>query len=355
MSHSIHPFPPLPPSDLVHILEHTLPLWEKVRGRQLFITGGTGFFGIWLLESFLLANEKLKLRASVTVLSRNPASFLAKAPHLSGREGLRFITGDIKNFVFPKEVFPFVIHAAADITAKQTPIDQFDDIIAGTRRMIDFAAQSKAERILHISSAAVYGAIPVQVTSIPEEYWGSFDPLNTNMNFSTYSIGKLAAEHLCILGAKQYGISVSLARCFAFVGPRMNFHLALGNFIRDAQARRPISISGDGTPVRSYLYAADLAIWLWTIFFKGESGRPYNVGSAEGCCLGDTAKLVKEAFGSPAPVQIAKTPSPGQRPSCNVPDISRSQNELHLQVHIPLIDALRRTAAWYQEISEELA
>ena len=71
-------------ADLDHVLAHTEGVWEQLRGARLFVTGGTGFFGCWLLESFLWASDRMELKATMTVLTRSPERFRAKAPHLAG-------------------------------------------------------------------------------------------------------------------------------------------------------------------------------------------------------------------------------------------------------------------------------
>jgi dTDP-glucose 4,6-dehydratase len=109
---------PIDREDLNHVLKHTSHLWKEVQGQHIFMTGGTGFFGCWLLESFVWANDQLDLGAKATVLSRSPQSFAAKAPHLANHPAVGLIQGDVRTFEFPPGDFRFVIHAATEASAK---------------------------------------------------------------------------------------------------------------------------------------------------------------------------------------------------------------------------------------------
>ena len=347
----------LPAEDLDHILAHTEGLWEPLRGQALFVTGGTGFFGRWLLESFAHANSALHLDARMIVLSRNPDAFKKIASHLAYDPAIIFVQGDVRAFQFDEvraqfgseapRRFGFVIHAATEASAKlnaENPLLMVDTIVQGTRAALEFAVASGAKRFLLTSSGAVYGRQPSAITHVSEDYMGGPDCTDTN---SAYGEGKRIAELLCACFHKQHGIEPLIARCFAFVGPflPLDTHFAIGNFIRDA-FRGPIHVGGDGTPYRSYLYAADLAIWLWTILLKGEPLRPYNVGSDKDVTIRELAQTVAGTFAAPPPVVIARDPSPGKSPERYVPSIDRAGAELNLEVWIGLEKAISLTSAW---------
>ena len=341
--------PPNPlAADLDHILAHTAGLWEELRGQRIFITGGTGFFGCWLLESFAWANRKLDLHAQAVVLSRNPQALAKKAPRLTANKAITFHTGDVRDFQFPAGSFSHVIHAATEASVKlneESPLVMLDTIVEGTRRALDFAVACGAKKFLFTSSGAVYGKQPPEMTHLPEEYHGAPDPLDSA---NAYGEGKRAAELLCALYHRQHGLEPKIARCFAFVGPYLplDAHFAVGNFIRDALRGGPIEVKGDGTPYRSYLYAADLAIWLWTILFHGASIRPYNVGSADDHPLAEMARLVAAAAGG-CRVQIDGAPAGGPL-ARYVPNVGRACAELDLRVWIDLPEGLKRTLDFWK-------
>jgi len=332
-------------ADLDHILSHTKDLWEELRDQRIFITGGTGFFGCWLLESFAWANDNLRLNAEALVLTRKYEAFLKNAPHLATNPAIKFHIGDVRTFEFPEGYFPFVIHAATEASAKlneENPLLMWDTIVEGTRHTLEFARYAGTKKFLLTSSGAVYGKQPHEMTHIPEEYTGAPDPTDLN---SAYGEGKRAAEMLCTMYAKIYGIQAKIARCFAFVGPYLplGIHYAIGNFIRDGLRGGPIEIKGDGTPYRSYLYAADLMIWLWTVLIKGASCRPYNVGSEEDLNLETVAHMVSNSFSPPRSITIAKTKNASKKPERYIPRIRRIKTELGLDVCINTRDAIMRS------------
>jgi dTDP-glucose 4,6-dehydratase len=347
MKHS----PPLPSQDLDFILHHIGNDWQQLRDAHLFITGGTGFFGCWLLESLIHANRNLKLNINATVLTRDPGRALTHLPHLANASELTFIAGDVRDkSTFPKSTFTHIVHAATPASAyisETAPLEMFDVIVEGTRNILNFATECGAPKVLFTSSGAVYGKQPADVAHIHEDFPGGPNPLDIS---SSYAEGKRAAEWLCAAYIKSYQLEIKIARCFAFVGPHLPLdqHFAIGNFIRDARAGGPINIAGDGTPLRSYLYAADLAVWLWGILLNGQSGRAYNVGSEEAFSIREIAEEAAGAVSSKPQILVAQKPVPDKPPARYIPSTQRAQHELKLAQWIFLPEAIRRTMDWLE-------
>jgi nucleoside-diphosphate-sugar epimerase len=158
-----------------------------------------------------------------------------------------------------------------------------------------------------------------------------------------YAEGKRAMEMLAVCYGREYGIEPVIARCFAFVGYGLPPHLAVGQLISSALADGRIVITGDGKTVRSYLYAADLAVWLLALACKGKSGVPYNVGSDEAFRLDELAQLIGETLGVDNSVTILGHTKSARR-TCYIPDVSRIQNDLDVKIWTDMRTGIKRMA-----------
>lgn len=337
---------PLAIGDLDHVIEHTDGLWDDLRGGRLFVTGGTGFFGRWMLETLLRANEEFGLGAKATVLTRDPQRVAQDAPHLSASPAITLLAGDVRTFGLPRPGLTHILHLATESGPNLTPGASFRTSVHGTERVLELAARTGARKMLLTSSGAVYGAQPPDLQRLFEEFPGA--PLVQDAS-AGYAHGKRVAEHLCALAASETDLEVKVARCFAFVGPLLplDANFAIGNFIRDALRGERIEVKGDGTARRSYLYAADLAVWLWTILIRGASGRPYNVGSDVDLSIADLAAKVAAVVRPGIPIRIAEPAVVGLAPTRYVPSTDRAADELSLRPHVILDEAIRLTADWY--------
>ena len=310
---------------------------------RLLLTGGTGFFGKALLRHYL--SQEFVSSSEIVVLSRNPDLFLASYPEFSGHSSITFLQGDIQqrdSLPWGKS-FTHILHAATESTIgpSLTPLQRYDQIVEGTRNILDLAVATGARRFLLTSSGAIYGPQPADLDVIPEDWPGS-PPLAEPS--TAYGQAKRVAEHLCALFSEHYEIETVIARCFAFVGADLplNVHFAIGNFIRDALTADAIAVSGDGTPLRTYLHQSDLAHWLFTLLEHGRPGQAYNVGSDEVISIAALAHLVRDLLAPDKPVHILGKADIGAARNRYVPDISKARQQLGLSVTVPLAEAIRQ-------------
>lgn len=337
----------LPADDLDLVLAHTAGFWGRFRGARLFVTGGTGFVGRWLLEAVMRANDVLDARIEVLALTRDPQRAQAQLGPLLARPGLRLVAGDVAQPLPAVGAFDLCVHAATDVAGSLQPGDPlrvFDSIVGGTRRVLDLARAGGASRFLHTSSGAVYGTQPPDLEALPESHAGAPDPLQPA---AAYGNGKRAAEWLTAAYAAE-GLPACNARIFALLGPGLPLTggFAAGNFIRDALAGETIRVAGDGRPLRSYLYMADLCVWLLRILQDGAPGAAYNVGAARAVSIAELAGAVASAAGGDLRVQVRDAPVAGTAAPRYVPDTRRARQELGLAELTPLATALQKTIAW---------
>lgn len=324
--------------------------WEKLRNARIFMTGATGLFGRWLLPAMLHANETLGLNLKVVLLSRNVAGFLQGMPGLSSGDCVDFIEGDVRNFEFSRQHFEYVIHGATTSAHEtfngETSLEKFNTLVDGTRRVLEFARIANARRILFFSSGVVYGALPDNMSAVPEDFYGAPDTTDHRTGLAQ---AKRAAEYLCAEYANLFGFEVAIARCFSFAGPLLptDLHYAFGNFIHQALHSEKIVVQSDGSPIRSYLYLGDLVNWMLPLLTLKGNHTVYNIGSDHSVTIRELADLVKGIVAPSKDVEILgrHSYSVGNSPrNIYVPDITRIRQEFGVEVKTPLKDIIELTA-----------
>ncbi|WP_390346820.1 NAD-dependent epimerase/dehydratase family protein [Variovorax boronicumulans] len=332
---------PVPASELDEVLRLTAPsVWDVLRGQALFLTGGTGFVGKWLLECLLHADRALGLGLRVTVLTREPDRFAQGSPHLAKAKPVELHRGDVVDFEFPGGTFSSIIHAALPVAPPGADLGRLEHLSeAGTRRACEFAAASGVRRLLHVSSGAVYGAQPGVARLAESQPWHEANGANA------YTRAKRRAESVV---TQPWPFEVVVARCFAFLGPYLlpSSGAAAAQFIAQAANGQGIVVQGSGEAIRTYQYAGDMARWLLSCLALGAPGRAYNVGGDNEVTIAELAGEVTRVARTGIPVQVAGRTVPGLAGHRYVPDVKRAADELGLTNAVGLEEGIRRTLSW---------
>ena len=327
--------PPLPQEDLEHVFHHAGACWSRLEGRRVLFTGASGFFGSWMLESLLYAGTKAGVPLRAIAVTRNARRFSEYLPHLADDPRVEILEADAATMSAPEGPVDYVIHSL--VTGAGTSLgDQEVFFRSATERLLDVASAKKAEGFLLCSTGAVYQP------DDPPGPFGEDDPRVPIDAPVSYGQIRRNVEDQCLMAWTDQRLPLKIASGFAFVGPRLPLDagFAIGNFIGDGLAGRPIVVKGDGTAVRSYLYAADMAAWLWTILLGGPAGGTFNVGSEEAVSIADLARLIGSKFGV-QPIIEGKA-MPGAAPAVYVPRTSRAQAELGLRAWTGLHEAIEK-------------
>lgn len=340
--------PPLDASDLEEVSARLQGMAELLRGARVLIPGGSGFVGAWLLETALHLDSKFHLGLRLVVLTRNPQAFRHRSPHLALDPRLEVYAHDMGSGPPPKELgaITHLIHAASDVSLKLDPqqaLAALRVLDRGTEDLLQAAEGWPLKRMLYLSSPAVYDPW------VSKDAWQSDvadAPPTPNLNL-TYATGKRVAELRMVLHAQHTGQVAVIARLCALLGPLMPLQggFAAGNFIRDTLRRKPIQILSDGSPVRTYQYTVDLAVWLWTLLLVGDSCATYNVGGDTPISLKDFANKV-DGLGSRSGVEILGRAEPGRGPDVLAPPVGKAAF-LGLRNEVTLDEAIQRTLDWH--------
>ena len=337
-------------SDTSAVLNGRLDLLKPLAGTHLVIPGGTGFLGTWLLELIAALNADHGFGTRVTVYSRSAPDFARRHKHLGAHKEFHFLEGDIRFLMELPHDTNYIIHAAALtdrrlFASNPTAVGEVNTL--GTIRLLRAASLlENLQNLLLISSGLVCGPQSLSLERISENDSSGFPCNSAN---AIYAESKRFSESFAASFVSETKIPLVIARPFAFVGPYQSLELpwAVTDFIRDSLAGRPIKIMGDGSTVRSLMYASDFAYWTLAALVQGQARQAYNIGSPEPVDLLSLARMITQHF-NPSPEILTKVGQSGHETTRLVPCVEKSRRELGVQLTVPLAEAIQKTINWHR-------
>jgi len=316
---------------------------KSLTNKSILLSGGTGFIG----KNFLYYLDMNKIELSrLTIITRNKKNFEQDNPKLASLKYLDFIESDICNLEYNGSYYDYVIHGATSVVEKVNSLNLADDILLGTKKILNFAIKAQAKSVLNLSSGAIYGAIN---TTIPvTENFPSL--LQIEQINSTYGMAKLMAEHMSYLYANKYNLKITSLRCFAFGGNYLDKkHFALGDLINKVLNNEDVIVQAGGQVYRSYLSAYDLAEWIIHLLIEGETRsnnyEVYNVGSDIAISIPDLAHRINKVLNGNSSVSC---------PNLNnhiinyyIPNIEKVKS-LGINIKYSLDEVIIQTANYYK-------
>lgn len=308
---------------------------EPLRGGHVFVTGGTGFVGTWLLATIAHLNDSAGFGIRATAVARRPTRFAERAPFLAGRSDIRVVEADVRQLVDLPDDTAWLIHAAGVPDSRHhatNPIDTAAVIGEGTLRVLRLAERAgQLRKMLHFSSGLV-GA-PHREGRVGAA--------------AVYTEAKSFSEALCAAFRSQARLPIVITRPFTFLGPfqALDAPWAVNNFLHAALNGLPLKLLGDGRTVRSYLYGSDMAALALHQLVRGASGDTFDLGGAEPLPLINLAQLVVAEARRPLEIRVNTVSRDGG--AGLIPNMAPSAAEFGFRPAFAVREAVARTLAWH--------
>ena len=313
----------------------------------ILVTGGAGFIGSHLCERLLSDGVKVICLDNFdtfydpNIKIKNTKAITKKSPDL-----FELVTGDIRNPEQLKEVFQknrvdFVVHLAARAGVRPSLADPllYQDVnLRGTIVLLEACREHGIQNFIFASSSSVYG----------ENQRVPFTEKDLDIQpISPYGATKRAGELLCYSYHHLYGMNIACLRIFTAYGPRQRPEMAIHKFTRFIDQGEEIPIYGDGSSRRDYTYIDDLINGILGVIQYHKGFEIYNLGESQTTSLKELIRLIEEAFGKKANIQMLEF-QPGDV-SVTYADITKAKRMLKYHPKVKMKEGIRRFVEWYKE------
>lgn len=322
-----------------------------IKKKKIFISGGAGFIATHLIERLVYNNQIIVYDS----LSRNSLKQSKNWIH----PNLKIIQGDILNYDFLKMSIPqdtdIILHMAAIAgidTVINNPIKTMEVNIVGTyhilRAVQELMLMKKLDRFINFSTSEVFGInafranekSSVNLQPVGEARW-------------TYSVSKLAGEHITYSYHKEFGLRAVTVRPFNIYGPMQIGEGAIHHFVVHAINSDPLIIHGEGDQIRSWCYIDDMINGILLCLEEEKAiGEVFNIGNPKGTItiLGLAEKVIHLAKSCS---QIRHIPKSYVDVELRIPSIEKIKDLLGFEPEVDLNEGIRRTIEWYTASSDE--
>ena len=290
--------------------------------QKVIVTGGAGFIGSHLVQRLVEDGH------DVTVIDNFSTGNRKNIAH--HENNIQLVEADITNFDkiaphFEKKNIVFHLAALADIVPSiVNPRSYYASNVSGTMSVVEAARLSKVKKFVYTASSSCYG-IP------PKEFYPTSETAPISPQYP-YALTKYLGEQTVLHWEQVYKMPVVSLRLFNVYGPRARtsgtYGAVLGVFLAQKIAGTPLTIVGDGTQERDFIYVTDVAdAFVKAAFYEGENDV-FNVGSGNPQSVNKLASLIGGER-----VNIPKRPG---EPQCTWADITKIKSKLHWQPQVSL-------------------
>jgi len=313
---------------------------------RILVTGAAGFIGSHLCKKLIRESTHIVAIDAFTdfyprKLKENNIRPLLKHPNFE------LIPQDLLDVDLNKIVdkIDVVFHLAAQAGVRTSWGSDFSiytrNNIDATQRLLEAAKTSSIKKFIYASSSSVYGLSP----KLP---WTETSTLHP---YSPYGVTKLAAENLCFLYYKNYGIPCVSLRFFTVYGPGQRPDMAFHKFFKSISENREITVFGDGQQTRDFTYIDDIIKANLSSIENGKAGETYNLGGGTQRKLIDIIPVLEEISRKKVKIRYVA----GQKGDVRhtFADIQKAKDDLKYTPEITLEEGLGLEWEWIKTVEPE--